>query len=715
VPNPAGNSIRVSDLGVWTQPVQVTRLSGREEISRPFRYDIELAVQRNGRDDGKVKVEALLARSITVTLISAVGQERHINGVITEFAQVGFDERHHLYRAVIRPKLWLLTHSADCRIFQDAATTTIVAQVFRTAPIPISHQTALSKTYEPWEYRAQFDETDFDFVSRLLEHEGLYYYFDHGLRDHELMLADDVAKLTSTNGYAEVDYHEGLTHNQEFLSSWGLYDSVQPQNVSGREYDFEQPPNPSEAGSAVQNGNAGKLFEYPVRARKPSTIADILKVRAQQFESARSLFKGAGDAIGLAAGRLFKLKKHVRADFNKQYLIVATELNVSWPAYQTGSSNSATFSIAVEAVDATVHYRPLRRTPRPRIHGTQTAMVVGPSKKEIWTDKYGRIKVEFPWDRGNGSGGGGDPEPSASPSSSSSSSSSTSTSTRSSSGASAGNDEKQIGCWVRVAQSWAGKNWGAQYIPRVGQEVVVSFLDGDPDRPIVIGSVYSPQNMPPYALPDNAMQSGVKTQSGPEGDLGAANELRFEDKKGEEHLYLHAQKDMQVLVENNQTITVGGEKKDKGDRITTIANDDTLNVKHDCIVNVDNDRKATVKGKHVTTVEKDEERAVKGKRTTDVSGDDVATAANYTFTAKSSITFEVGPAKIVMKDGKIEISGVDITIKGNNGVTLDGAQTAVKGVQLDMSGKQVAVDGTAKLDISSSGVASLKGSLTRIG
>jgi type VI secretion system secreted protein VgrG len=708
VANPRYNTVKVSDLGVWKQPVQVTHLSGREEISRPFRYEIQLAVQRSGRDDGRVKVEDLLARSITVTLVTATGRERHINGVIAEFAQVGFDERHHLYRAVIRPKLWLLSHSSDCRSFQNLETIGIVGQVFRTAPIPVSHRTALSASYQPWEYRVQYDETDFDFVSRLLEHEGIYYYFDHQERDHPLILADDVAKLSSADGYAEVEYYEGLSRDKESLGSWGLYDSVQPQSVAGREYDFEKPPNPSEGGSAVQNGNSGKLFEYPVRARKPGTIGDILKVRAQQFESARTQFKGAGDAIGLGAGRLFKLKGHIRADFNKQYLIVATEMSVNWPPYQTGSSNAASFSIGIEAVDATVRYRSPRRTPRPRIHGTQTAMVGGPSDKEIWTDKYGRIKVEFPWDRGQGgaAGAGGDPEPGPSPSASSSSSASPA----------AKKDDKNIGCWVRVAQSWAGKNWGAQYIPRVGQEVVVSFLDGDPDRPIVIGSVYSPMNMPPYALPDNAMQSGVKTQSAPKGDLGAANELRFEDKKGSEHLYLHAQKDMQVLVENNQTVTVGGEKKEKGDRTTTIANDDTLNVKHDRIVTVDNDLKLTVKHDLIASVEHDEKRAVKGKRTTDVTGDDVATAASYKFTAKKEIAFEVGAAKIVMKsDGKIEISGVDITIKGDKGVTLDGAETAVKAVTLDVSGKQVTVDGTAKLDISSSGVASLKGSLTKIG
>jgi type VI secretion system secreted protein VgrG len=691
--------------------VQVTRISGREEISRPFRYDIELVVQRKGLDDGKVKVEDLLARSITLTLVTAAGGERHINGVIAEFAQVGYDERHHIYRAVIRPKLWLLTHSSDCRIFQNVTTPLIVAKVLRTAPIPVMHQLALSKSYEQWEYRVQYDETDFDFVSRLLEHEGIYYYFTHETRDHTLMLADDVAKLTSENGYAEVDYHEGQSHYAEHLTSWGLYDAVQPQSVAGREYDFEQPPNPQESGAAVQTGNTGQLFEYPVATPKLASMAQVLKVRAQQFESARSLFRGSGDAIGLGAGRLFTLKKHIRTDYNKKYLIVATELNVTWPPSQTGPHNSASFSIAVEAVDATVRYRSLRRTPRPKIHGTHTAMVVGPSDKEIWTDKYGRIKIEFPWDRGNGvGGGGGSPEPGPSPSSSSSSSSSASSS------AGAQQDDKNIGCWVRVAQSWAGKSWGAQYIPRVGHEVVVSFIDGDPDRPIVIGSVYSPLNMPPYALPDNAMQSGVKTQSAPKGDLGAANELRFEDKKGSEHVYLHAQKDMQVLIENNQTITVGGEKKDKGDRTTTVANDDTHNVKHDHIVNVDNDQKVTVKGKHVTTVEKDEQRTVKGKRTTDVTGDDVATAASYKFTAQKEITFEVGPAKIVMKDGKIEISGVDITIKGNNGITLDGTQTAIKGgATLDLSGKQVTVDGSAKLDVSSSGVASLKGSLTKIG
>jgi type VI secretion system secreted protein VgrG len=259
-----------------------------------------------------------------------------------------------------------------------------------------------------------------------------------------------------------------------------------------------------------------------------------------------------------------------------------------------------------------------------------------------------------------------------------------------------------------VGQIWAGKNWGAQYIPRVGQEVIVSYLDGDPDNPIVIGSVYNPLHMPPYALPDNAMQSGVKSQSAPGGDRGASNELRFDDKKDAEQIYLHAQKDMQVLIENNQTITVGGEKKDKGDRTTTVANDDTLNVKHDRVVNVDNDLRATIKH--------DETRTVQGKRKTDVTGEDALTAQSYKLKAQQEISFEVGAAKILMKsDGTVEISGVNVTVKGNNSVTIDGGQTAVKGVQLDMTGKKTTVDGAAQLDLSSTGVASLKGSLTKIG
>jgi type VI secretion system secreted protein VgrG len=322
------------------------------------------------------------------------------------------------------------------------------------------------------------------------------------------------------------------------------------------------------------------------------------------------------------------------------------------------------FSISIEAVPGNVPYRPERLTQQPRIHGAQTARVVGPKGKEIWTDKYGRVKVQFHWDR---KGKRGDAS----------------------------------SCWVRVASGWAGKNWGLQQIPRVGQEVVVSFLDGNPDRPLIIGSVYNAEQMPPYELPANATRSVMKSRSSAEGTANDFNELRFEDKKGSEEIYLHAEKDMQVVIENNQTISVGATRKDKGDRTTTIQHDDTLSIGNDLTV--------SVTGKETRTVTKERVSTLKENDTLDVS-------KQYTLKAGDQITLECGMAKIVMKkDGTIEISGKDVKVKGTASASLDGTQAEVSGTQVDVKGTKTAVAGSGTLDLSSGGIASLKGSLTKIG
>jgi type VI secretion system secreted protein VgrG len=303
-------------------------------------------------------------------------------------------------------------------------------------------------------------------------------------------------------------------------------------------------------------------------------------------------------------------------------------------------------------------------TPKPVIQGTQTARVVGPSGKEIWTDEDGRVKVQFHWDR-------------------------------------AGKGDDNSSCWVRVAQGWAGMNWGAQYIPRVGQEVVVSFLEGDPDRPLVIGSVYNSEQKLPYALPDNATQSGVKSRS-EQGTAENFNELRFEDKQASEQIYMHAEKDLVVVVNNDQTITVGAKKdKDKGNRTTSVNHDDQLTVENDLTV--------TVKGKETRTVTKD-------RATTAQANDNLDVSKEYKLTAGDSITLECGQAKLTLKsDGTVEISGSSLKLSGTQKVAVDGTQTKISGSDVSISGTKAAVQGSGTLDLSSSGVASLKGSLTKIG
>lgn len=657
------------------QGLMLTRLAAVEQISRPFQFDLELCGMEGAGTSGAADPDGILGKPACVTLQTAGSQSRYFHGVVTEFAHTGYNERRHEYRAIVRPAFWLLTRRVDCRVLQNKSTPDIFAEVCRQAGFN-DHKLALSASYEPWEYRVQYRESDFDFLSRLLEHEGIYYYFEHFSDRHVLVLTDDVGKLETVSGYEKVPYYPpagpDVQRERDHLSSWLTTKSFQPAAFAAREYNFETPAALASGVSPVArrtDASRFEVFEYPAGANKLTAagVDRVAKVRAEQMQSSQSVVRSSGDAAGLSAGRLFTLDGYPHGDMNKKYLITATSCELVSDSARTGAaagSDAPQFSINIEAVDAREPFRPVRVTPKPLIQGTQTARVVGISGEEVTTDKYGRVKVQFHWDR-------------------------------------AGTSNQDSSCWVRVAQSWAGKNWGAQYVPRMGQEVVVSFLDGDPDHPLIIGSVYNADQMPPYTLPANQTQSGVKSRSSKDGTAENFNEIRFEDKKGSEEIVIHAEKNMQIVVENNQTITVGADKKDPGDRSTTIKNDDKLSVGRDL--------ETTITGKETRTVEKD--------RVTTLKANDQADVKNkYTLKAGDQITLEVGQAKIVMKsDGTIEITGLQVKIKGNSKVEIDGTQTAISGQQLDMKGTKTAVQGSGMLDLASSGIASLKGSLTKIG
>jgi type VI secretion system secreted protein VgrG len=669
----AARSILVDGLTGLKDP-KVARFSGREAISRPFEYELIVQAESSRGTDGKVDATKLLGHPVTVTIaVEPAGAQRHFNGVVTEFAHVDFNEHYHEYRAVLRPAFWLLSRRADCRVFQKKSTPDIVGDICQQCSV--AHRLNLSATYQPWEYRVQYRESDFDFLSRLLEHEGIYYYFEHAKGQHTLVLADDVGKLKEMKGYDKVPYKPPGTSStqqaRDCLNSWAVYESFQPAASATTDYNFEQPSDKLNVATPVaKRSDSGRyeIFEYPAAANpmNRTAVQHLTKVRAEQYQSAQAVARSGGDAAGLAPGHIFALTDHPRTDFNKRWLVVSTTLEASSNTGKTaaGGKGDAYVTVRAESVDAALPFRPERGTPKPLIQGSQTARIVGPSGKEIWTDKYGRVKVQFHWDR-------------------------------------AGKADDASSCWVRVASGWAGKNWGLYQIPRVGQEVVVSFLEGDPDRPLVIGSVFNAEHMPPYELPTNMTRSGAKSRTSAEGTADHFNELRFEDKKGAEEIYLHAEKDLQVVVENNQTISVGATKKDKGDRAATIQNDDKLDVGNDLTV--------SIKGKETRTVEKD-------RSTTAKANDKLDVKKEYTLSAGDSLTLKCGSGKIVMKsDGSIEISGSEVKVKGTSSATVDAAQTTIKGTTLDVKGSKTAVDGSGTLDLSSSGVASLKGSLTKIG
>ncbi len=634
--------------------LKLARFSGREAISRPFEYHLALFGSGTAGSDGALDSDAILGQSVTVGLVTGgTGGTRYFNGIVTEFEHLGYGERFHEYRAVLRPSLWLLTRRADYRIFQKKSTPDIFADVCQQAG-SIPHRLALGGSYEPWEYRVQYRESDFDFVSRLLEHEGIYYYFEHSAGKHELVLTDDVGKLSSVTGYDEVPYFPPTTaHTQrdrDHLASWTVSKSFQPAAFASVDYNFETPAAIARAlVSRDEPERRVPLRDFRVSRRcrgahcGGSGAARQITRRAALRNAERC--SQCGDAAGLGAGRLFKLKGHPRTALNKKYLIVATVCELTSDTAQTGAAAADAapqFALSLDAVEADAPYRPERVTPKPVIQGTQTARVVGPSGKEIWTDKYGRVKVQFHWDR-------------------------------------VGKADDNSSCWVRVAQSWAGKNWGGQHVPRVGQEVVVSFLEGDPDRPLVIGSVYNAEQMPPYDLPTNGTRSGVKSRSSVGGTAENSNELRFEDKKDAEEIYLHAEKDLQVVVKNNQATTVG------------------------------KDLTVSVTGTETRTVTKD-------RTTTAQQNDKLDVAKQFTLTAGDQLTLECGLAKIVLKkDGSVEISGKDLKLSGTQSAAVDATQASISGTQLSLTGTKTAIQGSGTLDLSSGGIASLKGSLTKIG
>jgi type VI secretion system secreted protein VgrG len=499
-------------------------MEAEERLSRLFEFVVTLYSEQ-----GDVDADQLLGKPVTARIVRPDGTQRYFNGLAMDFAQVAYDGRLYHYRVTLRPWLWFLTLTADCRAFQNQTTPQIVQAVCRQAGFS-DLRLALSASYEPREYCVQFRETDFNFVSRLLEQEGIFYYFEHSDGKHVLVLCDDPATLTSEPGYDSILYlpTTGMDalHERELLTSWTFEKSFRSGSFATRQFEFKTP-TPVLAGtssiSRAHHPSQYETFDFPALAATSSAAAveQVARVRVQELQTGQMTARGSGNASGLAAGRLFTLESHSREDLNIRYLISGTRIKMSNGSYFSGQTGGGPrFAISIEAVRADEPYRPARITVKPLVHGLQSALVVGPGGAEIYPDEYGRVKVQFHWDR-------------------------------------QGKMDENSSCWIRVSQTWAGNGWGSVQIPRLGQEVVVSFLDGDPDRPVIVGCLYNGSNKPPYGLPANATRSGVRSRSSKGGTSANFNEILFEDKKGSEQLSLQAEKDHQLVVKRDSTSKIG--------------------------------------------------------------------------------------------------------------------------------------------------------------
>ena len=494
-------------------------MSAQEEVSRLFEFQI-IATSV----DGALAADDFLGKPVAVSLQVGDDAPRWFNGMVSSFGIEGGDGRYVSYRITARPWLWLLTRSADLRIFQGQSVPDIVSAIF--AEYNGSVSVKLSGTYAPRVYCVQYRETDFNFVSRLMEEEGIFYWFAHTEDKHELVLADSASAHAAVPGFESVLFRvqQQALDEQAAIHQWHMRHEIQTGKLVLRDYDFEKPSadlKTEPASGSRSHAQAGhEVYDYPGLYTDKSAGADRAKIRLDEATSRFGRFTGQGNTPGLAAGAKFSLADHPRADQNVAYTVLATQIDMQLAANETGGAKESGFLCRFTLQRFDEPFRPLRSTRKPAVAGPQTAVVVGQGDPgDIVTDPYGRVKVQFHWDR-------------------------------------VGKKDNSSSCWVRVASPWAGNGFGMIALPRLGQEVVVDFLEGDPDRPLITGRVHNAEQMPPYELPANATVSTIKSRS----KLGATdgfNELRFEDKKGDEYVWLQAQKDRFEIVEETLKSQIG--------------------------------------------------------------------------------------------------------------------------------------------------------------
>lgn len=519
-----------SPLGAEQTDLALRAFTITEELGRIFRIDADLLSENT-----KLKFTDIVGQSVTIRMNTIQSKPRFWNGHVRSFRQVGNVGRLARYQAIIVPKLWFLTRSADCRIFQNKTVPDIITEVL--APYNFTHpfENTLTADYQPWEYCVQYRETDFNFISRLMEQEGIHYYFRHENGKHTMVLADLNSVHLEFPAYATIPFipPEAQGVDRQSIQDWTVSMEVQPSSYLLNDFDFKKPKASLVSHSVVltpqvENGEH-EIFDYPGEYTEQHDGDRYSMARIHELNTSFELAYGESNARGLSAGCNFTLRQHTRDDANGSYLVISTVIKAEAESYFSdgGTPDTPPFTCSCTALKTgDVSFVPARLTPKPMIQGTQTAIVTGPKGDEIYTDKYGRIKVQFHWDR-------------------------------------QGKHDANTTLFIRVAEAWAGKRWGSTFTPRIGQEVVVTFLEGDPDQPLIIGSVYNGEQMPPYLGdgPDPKHKndpnvSGVKSCSTKGGQ--GFNEWRFDDTKGKEQIFTHAEKDMDIRVRADMRTDVGG-------------------------------------------------------------------------------------------------------------------------------------------------------------
>jgi type VI secretion system secreted protein VgrG len=667
---------------------QLISVQGQEKLSTPFTYRLRLVAASNSLD-----FSTLIGKTATVTLKLTDSVSRYLSGYITRAVMVEADRNHTnaSYDVELRPFLWMLNYHSDCRIFQNLTVPVLVTNLLSELGFT-DVKNSLTGTYTAREYCVQYNETTFNFINRLFEEEGIFYFFTFTSGVHTLVLGDDPSVFAACVSDSTVNYRSSANNLRDdyTVNEVELEQRVMPAGYGLGSYEFTTPATNLYVKSTGTGTTAALVLNDYLPVYSTTTVGEaIAKLRLEAYEAESKVIRAEGRMPSFQAGYTFTLAGHDRTDLNTTYVLSGLTLEASQSDYLT----------RFEAFPSTVAFRPKKQAEKPRIFSTLTATVVGKAGEEIWTDSYGRVVIQFPWDR-------------------------------------LGKSDENSSIWVRVSQGWAGKAWGSLSVPRVGTEVLVNFIDGDPDKPIVTGTVYNATQTMPYTYPADQTKTTIKTNSSKGG--GKFNELRFEDKAGSEEVYIEAAKDMTVTVTNdvnktvshdeNVTITNNNVIAVNNDRTITVKNNDsrTISSGNDSLTVSTGTRAVSVKGNEThtnsgdftQTVSGNYKLSVTGNMTIEVTGDLTIKAASITLqstgtaisaTAATSVTIKSGSTMTVQAGTELDASsGTNLSVKGGANLDLEAS------AQLTASGATTTIKGSANAQVSAGAALALKGAIVQI-
>ncbi len=636
-------------------------MHAREEMSRLGEFHLDLLSTK-----GDIVLDDILGKNVTVKLALPDDSIRHFNGYVTRFAQRGKYGRYHRYLAEVRPWLWFLTRTADCRIFQEMTVPDIVKKVFGDHPTN-DFKLELNGSYRKWTYCVQYRETDFNFVSRLMEEEGISYYMRHTDGHNTLVLTDATTSHLPTPGYEDIRFIEPgqfVRPDVEHITSWEFSREIQPGAYVHDDYDLKRPSVELKTQKKHPRGYSPsdyEVYDYPGHYLQKADGEQYASVRIEELASLFETAEAATNARGVTVGAVFNLKDCTRDDQNREHLILSTSLEMQFTDYEgMPPGEEPSFACSFVSMSTAQQFRPRRLTPKPFVQGPQTAVVVGPAGDEIYTDDLGRVKVQFHWDR-------------------------------------YGKKDENSSCWTRVSHPWAGKGWGSVATPRIGQEVVVDFLEGDPDQPIITGRVYNQEQQPPFGFPAGAVLSGVKSQT----HKGAGfNEMSLDDTAGKERVFIHGQYNMDTIVEHDQTSTIHNNRTDRIDV------NDSESVGNNQSLSVGNDRTKDIGKNETTTVGVDRTETVGSNETITIGANrDMTVGASETLTVALQRTHTVGVNESITVGAaqEITIGAVQaITVGANQTVSVGANQSTSVGAKQSLkvgSDQTVSVGGGATLSV----------------